>query len=910
MVVAVTLVAALGIVAVMVALKIYFPEEKLRAMTISAARRQLGREVRLRSVVLSVRGLTLSGLEISESPDFGAGTFLNVDTFRLRPSWKALLCRRFVVATVSAEGFHVRVVKSADGKFNYSTLASTAAAGPSEKTDDAAPAELDVRHAQVSKGEVEYFDHTSGQTWSISEIDSTVDDFNLAGPFKIDAKLRLRGVARGRAVDAKISLSGEADLTRGDLSVAKVDVRRFVLDTQGVRLSASGTITGFETPRVNFEADLTVAGKNLLHCSGATTVGAVLAVDIKAQTAALDTTLIAKFFPQTGIPALSVPNARWSATVLSSGTRVDIPAFDAAWDGGKISGSGTLAALGSAHPTYGGQASFDMGVPAIAPGQYPFLNLPSKLSIPAGHLAGAISYAGDDLRLTKVKVTVKAGSVVADGSVKRLGSARPLPDLAMALDLDFPAFRVSDLPIEVTALPAKFVVPPARVKGKLQVKGDDLFFDGLEVTANGSNVRITGAVAKALAGAAQPDISIIADLDLPALTDKDVPLRKVPAGMALPPSKWKGDISYSPRLLKIRGLSLKIGRNEFDASGSVADPTGRGGLDLLVKCRSFELAEIAQLTPQVRDLSLSGNGYFAVSLTGNYEKPVYGGKVQFKSFGATVADLTLADFIGTVSFDQKRIDVPNLVGKVGDGTLKMDLTVKYYARSAEIQLEADLDRFDLGRYLAAREKLKANQQPAKASAARSPESKPAAFATRGHLNVGKLTHPNAMVEDVRLGWDLREFTSDLRTLGGEAQLRVGGGTLHAVGDLATQSKFVKVMLFPLLIVQKISRIGGIRLFPDFNNITLNQFIGDYVFKEGLMTLRQSEMDSDAARVSAKGTIDLPREILDLIVTAQVALVAPIDVAVTGTFDQPKSNVRLGKFIDDRAKQLIQGLLKR
>ena len=114
--------------------------------------------------------------------------------------------------------------------------------------------------------------------------------------------------------------------------------------------------------------------------------------------------------------------------------------------------------------------------------------------------------------------------------------------------------------------------------------------------------------------------------------------------------------------------------------------------------------------------------------------------------------------------------------------------------------------------------------------------------------------------------------------------------------MATQSKLLKVLIFPLLIVQKIGRIGGGHIFPEFNNITLNQILGDYGFEKGVMTVRRAEMDSDAAQVSAKGTIDLPAEALDLVVTAQLGAVAPIDVTVGGTFDNPKSKVNVGKFL--------------
>jgi hypothetical protein len=118
------------------------------------------------------------------------------------------------------------------------------------------------------------------------------------------------------------------------------------------------------------------------------------------------------------------------------------------------------------------------------------------------------------------------------------------------------------------------------------------------------------------------------------------------------------------------------------------------------------------------------------------------------------------------------------------------------------------------------------------------------------------------------------------------------------------------MIFPILIFQKIGRIGGLRLFPDFNDITVRSIVGDYVFKDGLMTLRRSEMDSNAAQISALGTIDLPSEALELTVTAQVANVAPIDVAVTGTVANPKSSVKLGKFLATPARQLLEGLLKK
>ena len=111
-----------------------------------------------------------------------------------------------------------------------------------------------------------------------------------------------------------------------------------------------------------------------------------------------------------------------------------------------------------------------------------------------------------------------------------------------------------------------------------------------------------------------PDLAVTADLTLPALTGKDLPFAGVPSGLQMPPSHWTAAAAYSPRLIRVKSLRMMTGRNDVEASGTVTDPSGRGAYDLLIKCRSFMLGEITQLTPQTRDLKLSGSGFFALSM--------------------------------------------------------------------------------------------------------------------------------------------------------------------------------------------------------------------------------------------------------------------------------------------------------
>lgn len=913
--IALTVVLALG--AAVVALRTFLPEPVLRERVLSLARKQLGREVRLEGISLGLTGLSLRGLEVSESPDFKAGTFLKVETFHIRPSWRALLRKKLVVASVSADGLKVTVVKGSDGSFNYESLMSCAPAAPAAAPPPGAASvsapEFNVHKARISRGLVEYHDAKEKAAWTVSDLSVALDDFSLTEPFGLDTEFHVRGKAGERVVDAGVAFAGTVDAAGGQRKQFKAKIKKLVLEQDGVKLTASGRVADLALPDLAFDLSLAASGKTLVTSQGTAKLGEGSAqVDLKAKSPGLDTRLLAKLMPGAGIPALDIPPVEATVAGRYAPGMVEVKTLNLSWSAGKVTGSGSAKGLGTAKPIFDGKASIAVDVPEIRPGQYPFLKLPPKAWVPAAHVEGEFALSADELKVVSLKTKTTQGVVAVVGTVRRLGSAKPVPDLKVTLGLDIPGFKISDLPVEVAALPASFALPSSRIDGGLRVAGDAVHLDALTLKAKDGSVKLDGLVAKALSGSPQPEVSVEASMSLPPLTDKDLPFAGVPAGLQAPASRWEALVDYSPKVVRVRKLRLETGKNIVSVEGSVSDPAGRAAFDLLVKCKSFVLDELTQLTPETRDLKVTGSGFFALSVTGHKLKPVYAGKLQFKDLGATVAGLSLSEFGGTVSMDERRIDVPNLRGKVADGTLQLDLTVKEYARAPEIQLEASLDRFDLAKYLTAKNKLAAGQPSAKAA---KPASAPAAeklqpIRASGKFDVGVLSYEDSKVEKVHMSWDLSDLTPDLKTLSGEAKVTAGAGKVHSVGAMATQSKLLKVMVFPLLIVQKLGRIGGIKLFPDFNDITLRQIVGDYGFKNGLMTLRQAEMDSDAAQVSAKGTINLPVELLDLVVTAQVANVAPVDVAVTGTFADPKTKVNLGKFLADPAKNLINNLLRK
>jgi len=916
-------VAALGALAATAVLQAYFPEPKVRALVVDAARRQLGRDVKLDHIGVGLRGLTLKGLTISESPNFAAGTFLSAERLRLRPSWRALLRRKFVAAAIAADGLTIRVIKRRDGSFNFSNLASSATTvAPAAATPaaESPPAQFDVRRILVTDSALRYADESDGSNWEATQFSADVDGLSASEPFGFALSARVRGRAGARPVDARVALDGTADLARGSRAGFSFEAKRVAVDAEGLRLEGRARVARLDAPQIDFDAQLSASGRRLLGASGKAKVADAVDFDAKVQTEPLDTTLIARFLPSSGLPALTLPSAELTASGTWSGTAATVRSAKLAWSGGHIEATGAVRGLNKAEPAYDGRATFAADLPKVGHGEYPFLHLPPRLSLPAMRAQGEAALGGGELTLKSLTLTSGLGTLSATGAVRRALSAKPVLDLTLRSELAFAPFHAGDLPFDAS-LPPTLSFPALKLDGGLVLRGDDVLLQKLSIVSSAGTIAFDGTLARALAGDWNPDLDAALDLSLPALTDADLPFAGVPAGLNLPASRWNGGISYTSRALRLRGLRWRVGRNDVEADGAMS-LDGRGAFDALFKCRAFDLHELTGMTPDTRELQLTGTGYFALSVTGTKEKPIFAGKVRFAGLGATAAGLPLTGFSGILSADPTRLDIPNLSGKIAAGTLHADVTVKGYdSRSPELQVEASLDQFDLGRYLDAKNRLLAEHPPAAAApssgAAGAAKEAAVKISTRGKLDIGKLAHPNAAVEQIHAAWDVSGLPSDFadfKDFDGTARVGIGAGKLKDLGAMSTQSKILKIVLFPFVIIQKtfglIGKITGVQLLlrsvgmsvlPDFNNIDLHDMAGDYTFRRGVMTLNQSEMDTSAADVKATGTVDIPSEKQELVVAATVRgpqilgryVPIPLTVDVGGTFAQPTTKVRLG-----------------
>jgi uncharacterized protein involved in outer membrane biogenesis len=238
--------AAAGAAALTIALRIWLPAEKVRGLIVEQAGKALQREVRLKSVSLGVvRGLVVEGLEVSEKPDFKAGVFAGVETFRFRIRWLPLLRKRVVIDEISAAGPSLSVVQLKPGVFNFSDLlAAPSAKAPQSKAASGGlslPFALHASLIALKDGRIAYVDKVSGAQWRVGKAKGTIKDLSLAKPFGVEAGMLVEQAAPG-SLKATLDFDGQVDLTWMSAGKLSLDIKKLSADLSGLALTLAGPV--------------------------------------------------------------------------------------------------------------------------------------------------------------------------------------------------------------------------------------------------------------------------------------------------------------------------------------------------------------------------------------------------------------------------------------------------------------------------------------------------------------------------------------------------------------------------------------------------------------------------------------------------------------------------------------------
>ncbi|MBI3551048.1 MAG: AsmA family protein [Elusimicrobia bacterium] len=970
-------------------LKKYLPPDKVRELIVENARKYLHREVRLKGVELSaMKGLTVSGLEISEAPDFKAGTFAKAETFELRVDLMPLLHGTVAVDRISLGGLRLTLKKVGAGRYNFSDISGSSASlvGSAGKSATPTPMVLDVRHIAVSDGRVSYADAATGDSLTLSEISAQISDLSLDGETQAEVSFKVSGKLAKRPVQASVSYSGTISPAKLDLDKVAVSMAKASVDVPEGRLQVSGTVKGARSPVLDLKTQFAPPGSEPISADVA---GKIADAGTKTQNASLTIkagapALKAGSLKTFGVPeGLALPAFKLEAVVEATAEQALVKSLRFETDGAAADVSGSLRKLASGKPEPDLTVSMKASAPKITPLIFAVMKA-YKMAPPDG-LAGRAAELSADLRLQPDAAEVKAlslkcdaGSVSASGRVRGLASGRLEPELDVDAKLSLPELKAGDLAFlkaYKVEVPPELDLPPAKTAARLRYTKDALSVAELllenqymtlkaggEVrgmrskpsgTVNGSvRLRLPALTGKDLSAlklipkvsvpaalswpateadavfrfdgsdfevsklhvknprlsvegsasvrklTAAPSLTMDLKAELPAFESSNVAfVAAMPPDLKVPASKFEARLSGSQDAVEIGFLKLAMGRNSVAMKGSVKSLKTAPFFSLAVDCPGFVLEELTDFSPQTREMGLKGVGRFRVFVAGEPSKGTasYKGDLEFRGIRLAAGGVKLSEFNGKGSFDEGRINFPSIAGKLDDGNLEMDLSVKNYLKSPFIEIQkGTIDSLDVGKLLAAKDSMAKTKGPS-APAAAAPPVKPFGIKIWDSFTVQRLVHPFATLDKASLKCNLTGVTPDFKQLDGTANFSVGGGHLLDLDKIAEKNPLVKVMAVPILIMR------GIGIFPNLKDIGFSELTGDYDINKGVVDIKEFHLSGDKLFVNInEGRVDLPRDKVKLDVQVKAGVVG-LHKVICGSISKPD-----GVCAGGEAEKLLKG----
>ncbi|MCQ2410664.1 MAG: AsmA family protein [Elusimicrobiaceae bacterium] len=247
----------------LVALRLMFPPEKIKKMTLDYAHNTLHRELSFDSVSFNLIGITLTNVALSENSSFEQGTFIKADKVQAKAALWPLLKKRVEISTLRVDGLDVNLIKNKDNSFNFDTLLSS---NPAEETTAATSAKssaglsfaITAKHVRATDCDFYYQDLQTGFKTSVEDLNIQLNDFDTNAPFpaKISFTSQTRdGNELSVSVPANVSL--EVFLAGLNLPQAYVKIFQASATYKKVALALQGEVKDFENPSVAISGSIT-----------------------------------------------------------------------------------------------------------------------------------------------------------------------------------------------------------------------------------------------------------------------------------------------------------------------------------------------------------------------------------------------------------------------------------------------------------------------------------------------------------------------------------------------------------------------------------------------------------------------------------------------------------------------------
>ncbi|MCX5782951.1 MAG: AsmA family protein [Elusimicrobia bacterium] len=497
-------------------------------------------------------------------------------------------------------------------------------------------------------------------------------------------------------------------------------------------------------------------------------------------------------------------------------------------------------------------------------------------------LSAKIPFSGDfNLNLPKETFKIKKLEL-SQGKVSALisGEVTGFKEPQVSLNLATQPFNTDDISQFAPGLPKHFAVPQLKLDSKFKMLPDGINIARANVSAGPAEMSVSGRASwektvdyllKVKASMALPEIKS----DALQQFSKDVP-----KGYVLPASEIKADATISTYKADIHSLMVKAGAIVLNAQGSVIQVKQGWNVLAALKTNDVALAEVSKIAPaMLKTYALGGTADADVKLNFSGGKLAFNGTANLNKVQANYALYAVSELTGAVQFTENSAKSQKLTGKLLGGTFTSSFDAAMPApKKIKAAFDIGFDTLNLAAIPVSKEKSDFGNMDIK-----------------GKIKIAKIVHPNFSGNNAEVSMDLTNITPKLDGISGKSSFAIKGGRFSDLSVFGQYSKWAKMLLAPITLLQKAGRLVKLKVLPNFDDVSYSLIEGQYEFQNGLMKIIKSNMDSSAGYVSATGSANFATDAVDI----KVNLKNTGNINIKGTMSDPSVKVDLKSVLEQQ-----------
>ena len=247
------------ILGALIALRIMFPMEKIKAQLQEQVKSKINREIDFKDVSLSLKSITIKDFALSEKTTFKEGTFISAQKASAQVDLKALLHKQIKIDTIGLENLTINIIKYKDGKFNFDDLISEKQNTQSSeiKQEESSLIDISAKQVYTKDAVINFNDETAEMKFSINNLNIQVDNFDYNKDFSVLLSCSNKIKTSAFTLDPVLfKIEAIINLAGLDLPKAQANITDFSINYDTSSLNLTGLIADFSNPQGNLTGTL------------------------------------------------------------------------------------------------------------------------------------------------------------------------------------------------------------------------------------------------------------------------------------------------------------------------------------------------------------------------------------------------------------------------------------------------------------------------------------------------------------------------------------------------------------------------------------------------------------------------------------------------------------------------------